>query len=104
MSTPLEYKIHIAFNIHRGQVEEYYRFVLGEYLPTLQGMGLRLLFVWQIEYGNYPERLLEFACADEETLNSIFSSARWNRLEERLKSYTTDYSRKLLYFADRFQL
>jgi hypothetical protein len=104
MSTLLEYKIHIAFNIHRDNIEEYYRFVLGEYLPTVQAMGMRLLFVWQIEYGNYPERLLEFACADEETLNSILGSARWNRLEERLQSYTTDYSRKLFYFADRFQL
>jgi hypothetical protein len=104
MSTSLEYKIHIAFNIRRTQVEEYYRFVLGEYLPTLQSMGLRLLFVWQIEYGDYPERLLEFACADAETLNSILNSARWHRLEERLQSYTTDYARKLFYFADRFQL
>lgn len=100
----LEYKIQIAYNIRRTSVQEYYRFALGEYLPTLQSLGLRLLFVWEIEYGDYPERLLEFACTDHETLMRILQSARWNRLEERLQSYTTDYTRKLLYFADRLQL
>ncbi len=100
----LEYKIQIAYNIRRDTLEEYYRFVLGEYLPTVQSLGMRLLFVWEIEYGDYPERLIEFACTDHETLMRILGSARWNRLEERLRSYTDDYSRKLLHFADRFQL
>lgn len=98
-----QYKVLMSYNIRPEVMETYYYYVLKEFVPELESMGLYMYRVWQVAYGPYPVRHLEFVSEDLETVQEIFQSARWQALEDRLKSYTTDYSRKLVRFHSGYQ-
>src|SRR3989337_2429568 len=44
--------------------EEYFRYVLGEFVPALENLGLTLCEAWHTAYGEYPLRLTGFIAED----------------------------------------
>lgn len=98
-----EFKLIISFDILMEKQEGYYRYVLGEFVPTLRTMGLHMTSAWHVAYGQYPARMLEFLIENRETWDKAVSNPRWRKLEDRLRTYTTSYERKLIRYQDRFQ-
>ena len=97
------YKLLLNYDIRPELVEKYYYFVLKEFAPELETMGLYMFKVWHVAYGNYPIRQLEFIAEDLETLLDVFDSDRWNDLEQHLKDLTTNYERKVVRFKRGYQ-
>lgn len=97
------YKILINYDILAAQHEAYYRYILGEFVPTLRTLGIHMLSAWHIAYGDYPSRQLVFITENKEIIKDVFASERWQELEERLKGYTIHYTRKVVNYEDRFQ-
>ncbi|MBC8170191.1 MAG: hypothetical protein H7X77_00905 [Anaerolineae bacterium] len=98
-----EYKMLIVYDILPDKYEIYYRYIMGEFVPSLRDLGLYMTYAWHVPYGNYPARQIEFICENAPTLRQILANPDWLQLETRLKSYTTRYQRKLVHFEDRFQ-
>jgi len=97
------YKLLVSYDIRPELVEKYYYYVLKEFVPELESMGLYMFKVWHVAYGNYPIRQLEFVAEDIETLRDVFASERWNVLEDHLKNLTTNYDRKVVQFKKGYQ-
>ncbi|MDX1992697.1 MAG: hypothetical protein SF029_09915 [bacterium] len=97
------FRLILSYDIHPDKFERYYNYVLSDFVPTMQKMGLPMVFAWQIVYGEYPVRQLDFICADRDTLLDALESRSFKHAEERLKTYTTRYRRKVVYFHNRFQ-
>jgi hypothetical protein len=93
----------MKFDIRPDHYEEYYRYVLGEFIPEVQNLGLYSFMAWHVAYGDYPMRQIEFVADTLETLQQAFHSTKWHDLEDRLKNYITNYERKVVRFHDRFQ-
>lgn|GEM_PF-117349 len=102
MTNP-NYRMILSYDIHPEKYERYYNYVLSEFVPGMQKMGLQMIFAWQIIYGRYPARQIDFICYDYHTLTTVLSSETFKQAEERLKSYTINYKRKVVYFENRFQ-
>lgn len=102
MMTPA-YRVMLFYDIHPDKYERYYNYVLSEFVPGMQQMGLQMIFAWQIIHGEYPARQIDFICYDHKTLVTVLGSDTFKRAEERLKSYTIHYTRKVVYFENRFQ-
>lgn len=83
--------------------EEYFRYVLGKFVPALEQMGLSLCEAWHTAYGEYPLRLTGFLADDPETLEAILDSEDFREMEERLKEYVLNYRRKIVGHERRFQ-
>jgi hypothetical protein len=98
-----QYKMLITYDILPDKYELYYRYILGEFVPSLRDLGLHMTYAWHVPYGDYPARLIEFICDNRHTLMTAMANPRWTQLETRLKSYTTHYHRKVVHFEDRFQ-
>ena len=96
-------KLLIAYDVLPGVQESYHRFILGEFVPTAESLGLYMREAWHTAYGDYPSRLSTLVAEDLETLLTILDSEEWHSLEETLKSYTTNYSTKVVRFRHRFQ-
>lgn len=97
------YRILMTYNIHPGRYEHYYRYMLGEFVPTLQKLELRMLFAWHVHGENYPQRQVEFICEGRDQLITALTDPTFQNAEERLQDYTTGYSRKIVRFENRFQ-
>lgn len=103
MTLDLAYRVLLTYNILPQAQEEYYRYVIGEFVPTLQQLGLVMLFAWQVHGDTYAERQIEFVCESLPTLRTALNSDRFQQAEENLKIYTSAYSRKVVRFKNRFQ-
>ena len=102
MSLIPTYRLMLKYDVHPERYEIYFRYISREFVPLLQQMGLHMIFAWQV-YGDHPERQIEFVCEDDETLRTALMSDRFQKAEERLKSYTTFYTRKVVHFHNRYQ-
>lgn len=83
--------------------EEYFRYVLGEFVPALENLGLTLCEAWHTAYGEYPLRLTGFLAEDREALETVLASRDFLELEGRLQGYVVNYSRKIVSQQHRFQ-
>ena len=97
-------KLLLTYNVNDGVSEEYRQFVLGEFLPAVQKMGLAVTEVWLTTYGDYPERQTELVSRDEDTMWRILTSEEWQGLEERLREYVNDFGRKIVPYQPGFQM
>ena len=83
--------------------EEYFRYVLGEFFPAMENLGLTLCEAWHTAYGRYPLRLTGFLADSRETLESVLESDDFLELEGRLQEYVVNYRRKIVRQDPRFQ-
>jgi hypothetical protein len=83
--------------------EEYFRYVLGEFIPTMEYIGLKLCEAWHTAYGEYPLRLNGFISVDERTVDEILHSSDFIELEERLQDFVINYHKKIVDQTSRFQ-
>ncbi len=96
-------KLLIAYNVKPGQEEDYYRFMMGEFLPTAQNMGLVMVEGWRTAWGDYPQRLLGLVADSQKTLQEILDSERWLEMEAKVTQYVSDYQRQAVHYRDGFQ-
>lgn len=96
-------KVLLSYDIRPDVVDRYYQYVLKEFIPELETMGIYMFRVWHVAYGDYPVRQLEFIAEDVEDVHDVLLSDRWNTLENQLKTYTLRYGRKLVRFRPGFQ-
>ena len=83
--------------------EEYFRYVLGEFVPALENLGLTLCEAWHTAYGEYPLRLTGFIAEDRESLETVLASPEFLELESRLQDFVINYRRKIVPQQPRFQ-
>ncbi len=71
--------------------------MVGDFLPTLNAMGLEPSEVWYSLYGEGSDVLMGCAIEDKEQLSSILQSQQWVALHRKLISYVANYRCKLVH-------
>lgn len=97
------YRLIVRYDIRLDRYEAYYQFVMNDFEPAMRHMGLYMVGIWQTVYGDYPVRQIEFVTESLDTVREVFQSERWEALEDKLKSYTLRYERKLVRYREQFQ-
>jgi hypothetical protein len=98
------YRLLLRYDIRPDAMDTYYEFIMNEFIPALQSMGLYMAGVWHTAYGDYPNRQVEFIGDSREIFREVLQSERWEILENKLQIFTLHYERKLVrYRQDRFQ-
>jgi hypothetical protein len=97
-------KLLLTYDVKDNMTEEYRQFVLGEFLPAVQQMGLAVTEVWLTTYGDYPERRTELVSRDADTMWRVLYSDEWTDLEERLKEFVNGFERKVIPYQPGFQM
>ncbi|MDX1663481.1 MAG: hypothetical protein R3272_06785 [Candidatus Promineifilaceae bacterium] len=103
MNEPVGYKLLLSYDVSPEHMQEYYRFMLGRYVPVMQAMGLEMSDAWHTAYGSFPDRLIGFVTRDEETLQEVLSSDTWLSLNEELRQFVTDFQYKIIPYQEGFQ-
>jgi hypothetical protein len=96
-------KLLISYDIVPELQQAYYEFVLGEFIPSAQSLGLVLSEAWHTAYGDYPVRLNGFVARDKPSLDRILSGSEWRQLEDKLKRFVTMYDKRIVAFREGFQ-
>lgn len=99
-----KYKLILFYNIKPDKQDQYYRYMLGGFVPAIQRLGVYMHMAWYVAYGNHPMRKIEFVTESAEALRRLFQSEEWDELENKLKRYIDNYDRKVVDYRGGFQL
>lgn len=99
----MEVKLLIVYDIKPHQEAEYYRYVLGEFLPTLQNMGLIMVEGWHTAYGDYPLRLIAFRAQSKAALHEVLHGNEWLAAKEKLLKLIRNYEEQIVEAHGPFQ-
>ena len=96
-------KLLITYDPVSERREAYFHFVLGEFIPALENLGLTMCEAWHTAYGEYPLRLTVFTADDSVFMDEVLASSEFQQLEARLKHYVENYYRRVVPVRQRFQ-
>lgn len=96
-------KVIMTWDIAAERDQEYFEFVVGEFVPGVQRLGLQPTEAWATIYGPYPQIQVGLIAEDLAQARRILASADWALLQERLFGYVENYSQKIIPARNGFQ-
>lgn len=96
-------KLLMTWDIAPEQDQEYFEFVIREFIPGIQRMGLEPMEAWATVYGSYPQILVSMLAPDLPSAQRILNSHDWKALREKLLGFVTNYSYKVVDARTGFQ-
>jgi hypothetical protein len=99
-------KLIMHWDIKQDQDQDYFEFVVREFVPAITRLGLRPTGAWYSLYSrklDEPRMMSEAEADNLETMRGILTSPEWGRLHEQLLEYVENYSRKVVYTSGDFQ-
>lgn len=96
-------KLIMTWDIAADHEQEYFEFVIGQWIPGVQRLGFQPVEAWATVYGSYPQiqvcLLADSAAFARKTLNS----KDWSALEDQLLGYVNNFSFKVVPAKGGFQ-
>ena len=99
----MEVKLLMVYDIKPEREAEYYRYMLGEFLPALQNMGLIMTEGWHTAYGDYPMRLVAFHADDEHSLQDIIRTEEWVEAKASLLILVRNFEERVVAARNVFE-
>src|SRR5512139_1283644 len=96
-------KLRLSYDFRSVFENAYRRFVLEEFLPKAQELGLTPTDAWHTAYGSYPARLIAFVADDLHSAHRAMESDEWQSMMKRLEVYTGRVARRVVRFKGGFQ-
>ena len=96
-------KVIMTWNIAAGRDQEYFEFVVGEFVPGVQRLGMQPAEAWATIYGAYPQIQVGLLVSDAQQARRILHSNEWGLLQERLFVYVTHFTYKVVPARNGFQ-
>lgn len=96
-------KVLMTWDIAPERDQEYFEFIIGEFIPGVQRLGLQPAEAWATIYGAYPQIQVGLIAADAPQARRILASSDWVLLQERLFGYVKNYSHKVIPERGGFQ-
>ncbi len=94
----------MTWDIRPGKESEYFEFVVQEFVPKIQRLGIQPSEAWYTVWGNAPQ-ILSGSIADERaTIEQAIASEEWKAMIERLLTYVTNFNFKIVPAVGHFQL
>lgn len=97
-------KLLMTWNIRPGREQEYFEFVVREFIPEIQQLGLEPSEAWVTVYGDHPQIQAAVLTDDERLLRHILASEDWEKLTDRLQEYVQDLRFKTVRARPGFQM
>ena len=97
-------KLLMTWDILPGREQEYFEFVVRDFIPGVQRIGMEPSDAWYTMYGNQPQILAAFQMPSINTLQNVMDSADWKELSQRLLDYVDNLQYKIVQARSGFQM
>ena len=96
-------KVLMTWDIDGERDQAYFEFVIGEFIPGVQRLGLQPAEAWATIYGPYPQIQVGLLANDEGQVRKVLASEEWILLQNRLFDYVKNFSYKVVPARRGFQ-
>lgn len=97
-------KVLMTWDILPGQAQEYFEFIVREFLPGMQKLGVEPTDAWYTAYGEGPQILVGGVAANLDAMEKFLTSQEWQAVSEKLMNYVENYSFKVVRARSGFQI
>lgn len=97
-------KLILTWDIIPGREQEYFEFVVREFIPGMQRLGLEPADAWFTIYGEQPQIMVSAQSGNQPAVKQILQSKDWQSLITQLQDYVEDYNYKIIPARGGFQL
>ena len=97
-------KIIMSWNVRPETESEYFEFLVHEFIPGLNQLGIREIQVWYTAFGDCEQKMASGVTPDLEQMQKALSDEAWLRLKDRLSQYVVDYQQKVIEGTRGFQI
>jgi hypothetical protein len=99
----LAVKLIMTWDIAPGHEQEYFEFVVREFLPGVQRLGFELSDAWATAYGSRPQILVGAVLPNLSKAQQILRTTEWKSLHNQLQDFITNYTEKIVPAREGFQ-
>jgi len=97
-------KLLMRWNIRPETESEYYEFLVHEFMPGMNKLGISEIQVWYTTYGDCEQKLASGIAPSIERMSAALHSSSWDQLREKLENYVTDFDLKIVSASRGFQI
>ena len=97
-------KLLMTWNILSNSEQEYFEFMISNFLPEIKQLGILPVDIWYTMYGDQPQIMVTSRIQSHAALNGAMASKEWQRLLESLMEFVENYSYKIISAQTGFQL
>jgi len=97
-------KLLMTWDIVPGREQEYFEFVVREFIPQLQQLGLEPRDAWFTMYGEQPQIMAAAEMPTLAALERAMNMPEWQGLINRLLDYVHNYTYKIVQARAGFQM
>ena len=97
-------KLIMTWDIAPENEQDYFEFVISEFIPGMQRLGFNPVEAWATIYGNYPQIQVGMLANDLSLAQRALHSSTWQELQLKLFSFVKNFSYKFVPARNGFQL
>ena len=99
-----ETKLLMSWNVEAETDSEYFEFLVHEFIPGLNKLGVIEIQVWFTQYGECEQKLASGITKSIEEMQRVLNSTEWSQLVDKLEGYVSDFNKKVIPATHGFQL
>lgn len=96
-------KLLMTWDITPEHERDYFEFVISEFVPGVQHLGLQPVEAWATIYGNHPQILVAMLAETLSGARLVMSSDGWNQLKDKLMAFVRNFEYKIVPARGGFQ-
>jgi hypothetical protein len=83
---------------------EYYEFLVHEFIPGMNKLGIAEIQVWATAYGECEQKMVSGITQSVEDMRSALKSETWTQLTGKLEAFVDAFSQKVIPATGGFQI
>jgi hypothetical protein len=100
----MNYKLIMTWDIVPEREQEYFEFVVREFIPGVQRLGFELTDAWATIYGPQPQIMVAATLSSLTQIQQVMGSTEWESLRNQLQDFVQNFSQKVVEAQGGFQL
>ncbi len=94
----------MTWDILPGKEQDYFEFVVREFVPGMERIGIQPTEAWFTQYGDQPQILTGGIAENFSDMQSALESEDWQELRDQLSAFVTNFSMKVVKASGGFQM
>lgn len=99
----MSFKLIMTWDIAPEREQEYFEFVVREFIPGVQRLGFELTDAWATIYGNQPQIMVGATLPSLANVQQVLVSSEWQSLNNQLMDFVQNYNQKVVAAQGGFQ-
>ena len=96
-------KLIFTWDIAPDREQDYFEFMVREFIPGVQRLGFELTDAWATVYGSQPQIMVGVVLPSISKARQVMRTSEWNTLYTKLLDHVVNFSSKMVEARRGFQ-